>query len=105
MDGPPDPFGNEGFDPSQFFAQHGIDLSQVLGMFTGSGPVNWEVAHQVAESICLTSQDGDGGPFDDPDVDASRSERLATIVRAAQTNVAATTGLAESAALSVACVN
>src|SRR4051794_21110306 len=105
MDGPQDPFGPEGFDASQFFAQHGIDFSQMLGMLSGAGPVNWEVARQVAESICLTDQDGDGGPVDDPDVDPVRAERLANLVRAAQTNVAATTGLAESTALEVQCVN
>jgi putative hydrolase len=105
MDGPQDPFGPEGFDASQFFAQHGIDLSQVLGMFSASGPVNWEVARQVAESICLTSQDEGGGPLEDPEVDPAPAERLTTIVRAAQTNIAAVTGLAESAALEVRCVN
>ncbi|HEY3834750.1 MAG TPA: zinc-dependent metalloprotease [Acidimicrobiia bacterium] len=104
MDGLPDPFGPEGFDATQFFAQHGLDLSQVLGIFNAAGPVNWEVARQVAESICLTNQDGEGA-LDDPDVDSARAERLATIVQAAQTNVAATTGLAESAALEVQCVN
>ncbi len=105
MDGPPDPFGPEGFDASQFFAQHGLDLSQVLGIFSGSGPVNWEVAHQVAESICLTNQDGEG-QLDDPEVEGSaKADRLAALVRAAQTNVAATTGLAESTALEVRCVN
>src|SRR5438105_734822 len=104
MDGPPDPFDPEGFDATQFLAQHGIDLSQVLGFLTASGPVNWEVAGQVAESICLTNQDGDG-TLDDPEVDPARAERLADLVRAAQTNVAATTGLAESTALDVHCVN
>ena len=66
--------------------------------------MNWDVARQVAESIALTDQDGDG-PLDDPEVDPARAERLTTLVRAAQTNVAATTGLAESAALDVHFVN
>jgi putative hydrolase len=104
MDGPPDPFGPEGFDVSQFFAQNGLDLSQVLGMLQSSGPVNWELARQVAESICVTQPDGEG-TLEDPDVDPAQAERLTTLVRAAQTNVAATTGLAESAAIDVRCVN
>ncbi len=104
MDGPPDPFGPDGFDPSQLFAQHGLDLSQVLGMLHSTGPVNWEVAQQVAESICVTNPDGEGERAD-PEVDPVRAERLLTLVRAAQTNVAATTGLAESTTIDVQCVN
>ena len=91
--------GDAHFDPASF------DLSQLFGMLFGqaNGPVNWDAARQVASQLSLHDPD-DGTPRDDPPVDDTRAEYLAAVVRAAQTNVAGVTGLAEAAAVPIRCV-
>jgi putative hydrolase len=70
-------------------AAGGFDLGQLMRMLQSSGPVNWEVARQVAAWVAL-----EGGPERpvDPDAPAAFDE----LVRAAQTHVVGETGLTAS---------
>ena len=72
----------------------GFDLTQLMGMLSSPGPVNWEVARQVARSVAL--EDGTEVP-PDPAAPAEFGE----LARAAQTHVAELTGLAASLATPV----
>jgi putative hydrolase len=72
----------------------GFDLTQLMGMLSSPGPVNWEVARQVARSVAL--EDG----TEIPPEPAAPSE-FAELARAAQTHVAELTGLAASLATPV----
>jgi putative hydrolase len=72
----------------------GFDLTQLMGMLSSPGPVNWEVARQVARSVAL--EDG----TEVPPEPAAPSE-FAELARAAQTHVAELTGLAASLATPV----
>ena len=91
--------GDSQFDPSSF------DISQVFSMIFGQshGPVNWDGARATANELSLHDPD-DGTARPDPPVDQARADYLEAIVRAAQTNVAAVTGLTEAAAVPVHCV-
>ena len=64
-----------------------FDLSQLMGMLQTEGPVNWNVARQVAQWVAL-----EGRP--DPTVDDADLAQFEELVRAAQTNVAGATALA-----------
>ncbi len=88
--------GDSQFDPSSF------DISQIFSMMFGQshGPVNWDGARAAANQLSLHDPD-DGTPRPDPPVDESRAEYVAAIVRAAQSNVAAVTGLSEAVAVPV----
>ena len=44
------PFFLGGFDPSQ------LDLNAVMRLMQSPGPVNWEVARQVASSVAVTTR-------------------------------------------------
>jgi len=79
---PMNPFGPGGFDLSK------IDLNEVVRMLQSDGPVNWEIAKQMATTVAL----GEEGAHDDP-VSPADHEQLAELVRAAQTHVVAETGL------------
>ena len=60
-------------------------------MFTGSGPVNWEIAKQVALWIATEG-------VTEPNVDPVRRIRFEELSRVAELHVAETTGLSTSAA-------
>ena len=66
-----------------------IDLSQVMRMLQSTGPVNWEVAGQVARVVAL-----EGG--EERPVDPSAADQLAELAHAAQAHVVAESGLGES---------
>jgi putative hydrolase len=68
-------------------AEGSFDLAQLMRMLQSSGPVNWEVARQVAAWVAL-----EGGA--EPPVDPADHEQLDELVRAAQTHVVGATGLA-----------
>jgi putative hydrolase len=70
-------------------ATGGFDLAQLMGMLQSQGPVNWEVARQVAAWVALD------GAAERP-VEAGAHEAFDELVRAAQTHVVAETGLAAS---------
>ncbi len=79
---PMNPFGPGGFDLSK------IDLNEVVRMLQSDGPVNWDIARQMATSVAL----GEEGTPDAP-VSAADQTQLDELVRAAQTHVVAETGL------------
>jgi putative hydrolase len=79
---PMNPFGPGGFDLSK------VDLNEVVRMLQSDGPVNWEIAKQMATSVAL----GEEGTPDAP-VTAADKTQLDELVRAAQTHVVAETGL------------
>jgi putative hydrolase len=76
------PFGPGGFDLSK------IDLNEVVRMLQSDGPVNWDIARQLATSVAL----GEGATADPP-VSAADRTQLEELVRAAQTHIGAETGL------------
>jgi putative hydrolase len=75
----------------------GFDLTQLMGMLASPGPVNWEVARQVARSVAV------GDTAEIPPEPAALAE-FAELARAAQTHVAELTGLAASLATPVGVV-
>jgi putative hydrolase len=79
---PMNPFGPGGFDLSK------IDLNEVVRMLQSDGPVNWDIAKQMATSVAL----GEEGAQDEP-VSPADHAQLDELVRAAQTHVVAETGL------------
>lgn len=83
--------GLEGFPG---FGPGGLDLTQLLGMLTTSGPVNWEIARQVARAVA--TEEAVERPLD-PGAPAAFGE----LARAAQTHVADVTGLAATLATPV----
>jgi len=84
---PPFLFGGAGgnFDPATFDLSQ-IDLAQVMRILQSTGPVNWEVARQVAEQVAL-----EGRP--EPPVASADREQLEELAHAAQTLVVGETGL------------
>ena len=93
---PSNPFDALGFPGLSLpgMGSGGFDLTQLMGMLSSPGPVNWEVARQVARSVAL--EDG----TEVPPEPAAPSE-FAELARAAQTHVADLTGLAASLATPV----
>src|SRR6476620_6502634 len=76
----------------------GFDLNELMRMLQSPGPVNWEVARQVAaETSAIDPEDHDASEVADQiPIDPAERERIADIVRAAQTHVAGATGLSEA---------
>ena len=66
-----------------------IDLAQVMRMLQSTGPVNWEVAAQVAQVVAL-----EGG--EERPVDPAAADQLSELAHAAQALVVAETGLGET---------
>ncbi len=86
----PGSFGLPGI-PGLDFSQ--LDLAQVMRLLQSEGPVNWEIAHQIAGYVAL-----DGAPSDTPVSDAEREE-LVELARAAESHVVAETGLTSALGL------
>jgi len=89
--GPAEGSGGGRNDPVPFpglpFGPGGIDLSQILRMLQSPGPVNWEVARQVAAWVAL-----EGGK--ERAVDPNAQAQFDELTRGALTIVVAETGLA-----------
>ena len=68
-----------------------LDLSRLMAMLASPGPVNWEIARQVARAV--VTEPGTGGAVDRP-VDPAAPAEFAELARAAQAHVAEATGLA-----------
>lgn len=69
-----------GFDFSQ------LDLSQVMRWISSPGPINWEIAHQVATAVSLD------GAQEEPLIADTAIAELTELARAAESHVAAETG-------------
>jgi putative hydrolase len=96
-DGPEQPFGFglpgiPGFPGLPGFGD--LDLSQLMGMLASPGPVNWEIARQIARNVAT-----EGKP--ERPLDPAAPVEFAELARAAQTHVADLTGLAASLAAPV----
>jgi putative hydrolase len=86
-DGPdeePSPFGFPGL-PGLDFSQ--LDLAQVMRLLQSEGPVNWEIAAQVAGYVALD------GETSEPAVLPGDRDELQELARAAESHVVAETGL------------
>lgn len=81
------------------FPPGGFDLSKVMRMLQSEGPVNWEVAVEIAGWVSVTDASGETRP--DAPTDPAATARVLELARAAQTHVAGATGLTESLAIPV----
>ena len=70
----------------------GVDLTEMMRALQSTGPVNWEVASQLASVVANDGED------QEPPIDAAARAQLEELAQAAQTNVAGETGLATSVA-------
>jgi putative hydrolase len=83
-----------GDEPSLPFGFGELDLNHLLRMLQSSGPVNWEIAGQVAHHVAT-----DGG--EEPPLDPAATTELEELARAAETHVVAETGLSGTFATNV----
>ena len=92
------PFGASfpGFPPG--FDISGIDFSALARALQSSGPLNWEVASQLAAVVAT-------GGEDEPAIDASDREQFEELAHAAQTHAVAETGLAATFVASVRAID
>ncbi len=105
---PVNPF--EAFSGNPFEALSGADLQELFRMLQSPGPVNWEIARQVATGIATAdiADDAGAGRRDrhlQPATDQKGADELVQLTRVAQLHVADTTGLAEVGAVPVRVVN
>jgi putative hydrolase len=80
-----------GFDLSNL---SNLDVSQLLRMLQSTGPVNWEIAMQLASTVATEGQN-------EPLIDEASRVELDELAHAAQTHVVAATGLAATFAAPV----
>lgn len=98
-DRPPTPFsfGAPGGMPG---FPEGIDLNAIMRMLRSPGPINWEVARQVAVTVAL-GENADlmpmpGGPIPtDPPIAAAHIDALQGLTEIARTQVAGASGITE----------
>ncbi len=64
----------------------GLDLAQLMHVLQAPGPLNWIVAERVASSVATSGET-------EPEIDPGAEAELQELVRAAQTQVVAETGL------------
>jgi putative hydrolase len=82
----------------------GFDLNQFMQMLQSQGPVNWDVARQV--SVWMATADPESGqPQAEPPIDRATVEAFERVVLAAQTAVAQHTGISQTLAVPLHCVN
>jgi putative hydrolase len=82
----------------------GFDFSQLMRMLQSQGPVNFDVARQVA-GVIATSDPDTGQPGTEPGIERSALAAFDGLVRAAQTAVADTTGMSAVLTVSSRCVD
>ena len=92
------PFG-PGF-PNPF----GFDLDQLMRMLQSQGPVNFDIAQQVANAVA-TAQPDTGEPASEPKIEPSVITSFDDVVRAAQVTVSETTGIAATLGIPSVCVD
>jgi len=81
----PEPQSSSGL-PGMPFGGGGFDLAQLMRMLQSQGPINWDVARQIAAWVAV-----EGGT--ERPIDPAAHEQLDELARAAQTNVVAETDL------------
>jgi len=82
----------------------GFDLSQFMRMLQSQGPINVDVARQVAGAIAGLDAET-GRPVADPPADDATRAAFEQLVRAAQNAVASSTGIAQALTVPARCVN
>jgi putative hydrolase len=92
------PFG-PGF-PNPF----GFDLQQLMRMLQSQGPVNFDIAQQVADAVA-TARPDTGEPEPEPKIDPAVLAAFDNVVRAAQVTVVETTGIAATLGIPSVCVD
>ncbi len=76
----------------------GFDPSQVMRFLRSEGPVNWDVARQVAEWVA-------GGGQNESTIDPADTRHFLELARAAETSVVAETGLAATFAAEIRAIS
>jgi putative hydrolase len=82
----------------------GFDIEQLMRMLQSQGPVNYEIAQQVASAVATTDVTT-GEQTAEPAIDASMRSGFDDVVRAAQLSVAEATGITTTLGVSTACVD
>jgi putative hydrolase len=75
------------------FGPEGFDLEAVLRLFRSEGPLNWDVAQQVAAWTAASAAENGTGEGGDPPVDPADVQALSDLTRTAQLHVERETGL------------
>jgi putative hydrolase len=82
----------------------GFDLEQLMRMLQSQGPVNFEIAQQVATAVA-TGNPETGEPEAEPPIDPAVRASFDDVVRAAQGQVAETTGIGATLGVPSECVD
>jgi putative hydrolase len=82
----------------------GFDLDELMRMLQTQGPVNLDIARQVATAVATADADT-GESTTEPEIDAATRSTFDDVVRAAQVTVAETTGIAGTLGVTSACVD
>jgi putative hydrolase len=82
----------------------GFDLDQLMRMLQSQGPVNLDIARQVATAVA-TADPETGEPTGEPSIDAATRSTFDDVVRAAQVTVAEATGIAGTLGVPSECVD
>jgi len=82
----------------------GFDLEQLMRMLQSQGPVNFEIAQQVAGAVA-TANSETGEPEPEPTIDPAVRASLDDVVRAAQGAVADATGISATLGIASECVD
>jgi putative hydrolase len=82
----------------------GFDLEQLMRMLQSQGPVNLEIAQQVATAVA-TADAETGEQTTEPEIDAAMRNTFDDVVRAAQLSVAETTGISGTLSVPSECVD
>lgn len=82
----------------------GFDLEQLMRMLQSQGPVNFDIAQQVASAVA-TAQPETGEPEAEPPIDAATRASFDDVTRAAQVTVAETTGITATLGVPITCVD
>jgi len=82
----------------------GFDLEQLMRMLQSEGPVNLDMARQVATAVA-TADPETGQSTTEPAIDGATRATFDDVVRAAQVTVAETTGIPGTLGIASVCVD
>jgi putative hydrolase len=82
----------------------GFDLEQLMRMLQSQGPVNFDIAQQVASAVATADLET-GEPSPEPAIDPAVRSSFDDVVRAAQIRVAETTGISATLGITSVCVD